>query len=89
MPPKKRARVASNAASKGTHDDGIPTVADKPSSAKDAAIDSAMLSSWTDEQEISLFKGMIRWKPVGLFIIGWADGNVFTNSELIGGCRHA
>ncbi|MCJ1234076.1 hypothetical protein MMC14_002034 [Varicellaria rhodocarpa] len=64
MPPKKRARVASNAASKGTPDEGILRIADKPSSAKDAATSSAMLSSWTDEQEISLFKGMIRWKPV-------------------------
>ena len=31
----------------------------------DPGKDDFMQDAWSDEQEISLFKSMIRWKPVG------------------------
>lgn len=68
MPPKKKSRLASRAAStvsKGTQDGAIE---DKPTSTKeDATSHEFPLDAWTDEQEISLFKGVVRWKPVGPF----------------------
>ena len=68
MPPKKKARLASTPASKGTQDVHLQSLEDKSTSAKDEGISTLTLSDlWSDEQEISLFKGMIRWKPVGPF----------------------
>ena len=85
MPPKKRARLASTAASaasnKGTLDERVQTTEGKHISAKDDNNGLEMLSNaWSDEQEISLFKGMIRWKPVGAFY--FTDKNTLTVSEL-------
>ena len=74
MPPKKKTRLSSRAASTLSTE----TPADTPSGPDDkvsprkedeAKQKENIADPWTDEQEISLFKGMIRWKPVGLFPI--------------------
>ncbi|MCJ1474481.1 hypothetical protein MMC13_003139 [Lambiella insularis] len=76
MPPKKKARLSSRAASRaastlsvGTPAETIPVVEDKATPAKiDLSPQKELLTDpWTDEQEISLFKGMVKWKPVGPF----------------------
>ena len=69
MPPRKKAPRAArhdstpsgNAAEQATED--VPT----PAEVEIARDDIHISDPWTDEQETSLYKGMIRWKPVGSF----------------------
>ncbi|KAI4142461.1 MAG: hypothetical protein LQ340_007335 [Diploschistes diacapsis] len=67
MRPRKKTRVESRAAS-------TPSVAtpvaeefsDVPESVAASVPPELDPELWTDEQEIALFKGMIKWKPVGM-----------------------
>jgi hypothetical protein len=67
MPPKKRARLSSHAAS--TPSESVPEpVEETPTPMEvDSSREELTLDPWTDEQETSLFKSMVRWKPVGPF----------------------
>lgn len=70
MPPKKKTRLPPRAISTPSGD-SLKLVGERaqtPSVKNDVAKAGVLLDAWTDEQETSLFKGMIRWKPVGLFI---------------------
>ena len=72
MPPRKKPRLSSRAASTPSADN-VPDplqVMLKPGSPlkNEQTSPDAEADPWTDEQEISLFKGMIRWKPVGPFL---------------------
>jgi hypothetical protein len=64
MPPRKKAKGSVRAASTPAADDDAMVIdtlqaeLSKPDPTKDP---------WTDEQETSLFKGIIRWKPAGWF----------------------
>ncbi|KAL6719866.1 hypothetical protein ACLMJK_001787 [Lecanora helva] len=67
MPPKKRGRVTSRVASTPPDHTAESTTDGPATPAKtDAARDETTTTTtnlWTDEQETSLFKAMIRWKP--------------------------
>ncbi|MCJ1365796.1 hypothetical protein MMC16_004921 [Acarospora aff. strigata] len=70
MPPKKKARLPSGAVStpsRDTQEAQTPVSATPDVAPKENTITTNLLDDpWTDEQETSLFKGMIRWKPVGM-----------------------
>lgn len=65
MPPKKKVRQPSRAASTPAGD----AVEEEPPTPmkEDLGTESVATDGWSDEQETSLFKSMIRWKPVGSF----------------------
>ena len=66
MPPKKKVRLPSRAASTPPGDVVQQAEKEKPAPIKESlGTDSVVSNAWTDEQETSLFKSMIRWKPVG------------------------
>ncbi|KAI9718588.1 MAG: hypothetical protein M1812_004039 [Candelaria pacifica] len=68
MPPKKKARVPSRAASTPSSEGQLkvaPTPVSGTTPKKSEAAD-VLQDPWTDEQETSLFKGMIRWIPTGM-----------------------
>ncbi|MCJ1396297.1 hypothetical protein MMC18_009186 [Xylographa bjoerkii] len=78
MPPKKKARLSSRAASTlsaetpaetmSAADDKATPAREDQSPVKDLSPAKDLLADpWTDEQEISLFKGMVKWKPVGIW----------------------
>ena len=68
MPPKKKVRQPSRAASTPAGDAVEQAEEETPTPLKaDLGIENVFSHAWTDEQETSLFKSMIRWKPVGLF----------------------
>jgi MRG-binding protein len=68
MPPKKKNRGSLAKASTPVRDDDAMVV-DTPEVPKTPQEDSydILKNLWTDEQETSLFKGIIRWKPAGWF----------------------
>lgn len=79
MPPKKKGHQSSKAASAPSGDVVEPTVAETPALTKaDYGKNKTEKDAWTDEQEISLFKGMIRWKPVGSFSACASKKNFYT-----------
>lgn len=63
MPPRKRARTAATSPASPAQVQKTPTpAADSPPNTADEQI---LNDPWTDEEEIGLFKGLIRWKPTG------------------------
>jgi len=67
MPPKKKARLSSHAASTPTETVAEPTEETPTPMEMDSTREEVVIDPWTDEQETSLFKSMVRWKPVGPF----------------------
>ena len=69
MPPKKKLRQPSRAASTPPANAVEQAEKETPTPAKtNLGVESIITDAWTDEQETSLFKSMIRWKPVGPFL---------------------
>ncbi|KAF6220585.1 hypothetical protein HO133_003018 [Letharia lupina] len=66
MAPKKKIRQPSRAASTPVGD-VVEQAEETPTTMKsDSGIGIIVTDAWTDEQETSLFKSMVRWKPVGM-----------------------
>ncbi|KAL1628708.1 hypothetical protein SLS56_005700 [Neofusicoccum ribis] len=66
MPPKKRAKPSTSAATPHASTPSKTPTKDLPPSAFPAHTIDVLADPWTDDQETSLFKNMIRWKPTGL-----------------------
>lgn len=68
MPPKKKGKGIARAASTPVAEDDSMAAdtprAQQPEEARKTSPD-LLKDPWTDEQETSLFKGIIRWKPAG------------------------
>lgn len=67
MPPRKKARVSSHPPSSVSVDTPGKESTPKASSNNDEMQIDTDADLWTDEQEIALFKGVIKLKPVGPF----------------------
>lgn len=63
MPPKRKGRAPVRTAAMLSGD--IVEEASKSPDENTNNKSSVLSDPWTDEQETSLFKGMISWKPVG------------------------
>jgi hypothetical protein len=71
MPPRKRSkrRVSTPAGDDDGMDIDVPTPdVEEPNETPTPEYD-ILKDPWTDEQEIALFKGIIRWKPNGTVIL--------------------
>jgi MRG-binding protein len=69
MAPRKKARAAAIQKVSTPAQDDDSMVVDTPETevtAKKLGYD-PLKDPWTDEQETSLFKGLIRWKPAGKY----------------------
>ncbi|WEW55901.1 hypothetical protein PRK78_001336 [Emydomyces testavorans] len=66
MPPRKKLKLSSQAPSTPSQTDNAPSVPPGQQIKADLETDSLVADPWTDDQETSLLKGIIRWKPVGM-----------------------
>ncbi len=71
MPPKKKTKGTAKAPSTLVADEDAmiidtPQQTPKPIEEPAKSEDELLKELWTDEQETSLFKGLIKWKPNGL-----------------------
>jgi MRG-binding protein len=64
MPPKKKAKASAPAAATPAETDDSLAV-DTPPGDEEKPIPESLKDPWTDEQETSLFKSIIKWKPAG------------------------
>lgn len=71
MPPKKKNRAVGQKPSPPQDEDSTaintPEPAETPKPPKKPPC-GLLKDPWTDEQETSLFKGIVRWKPAGEII---------------------
>ena len=93
MPPRKRARTSRGASALSSETPVEPLT--KPghiqTPVREEGSESDVLGQqWTDEQEILLFKSMIRWKPVGSSLFAVASARITAEmDDLMGSRRHA
>jgi len=70
MPPRKKARTS--------HATSPAISQDTPAAPSPSKADEDLLADpWTDEEEIGLFKGLIKWKPTGK---RHSEANITTNA---------
>ena len=66
MPPKRKSRLPTRAVSTPSVDASEQPASEPATPQKLETAHAGLLSDvWTDEQEASLLKSVIRWKPVG------------------------
>ncbi len=65
MPPRKKAKGVTQAASTPGVDEDAMAIDTHQVEAPPKPSYDILKDPWTDEQETSLFKGVIRWKPAG------------------------
>ncbi|RDW79663.1 hypothetical protein BP6252_04301 [Coleophoma cylindrospora] len=65
MPPKRKSRGAPAVSTPATDDSAMAVDSPQPEESEKPAYD-ILKNPWTDEQETSLFKGIIKWKPAGM-----------------------
>jgi hypothetical protein len=76
MPPKKKAKTAAAVSTPTADEDAMVIDTPQPQKAEEPqkpAYD-ILKDPWTDEQETSLFKGIIKWKPAGELIGSYCHG---------------
>ncbi|KAH8804729.1 chromatin modification-related protein EAF7-domain-containing protein [Xylogone sp. PMI_703] len=66
MPPRKKTKGPAQTPSTPTVDEDAMDIDPTPAEESNKPAYDILKDPWTDEQETSLFKGIIRWKPAGM-----------------------